>query len=77
MKNAKTKISSSNVSSEIEKESLEKKVSDQTQPKPTNPTQNTDPTPPSEQPTTDQTKPADNADEDDSDEEKGLQIDES
>lgn len=76
MKNAKTKISSSNVSSEIEKESLEKKVSDQTQPKPTNPTQNTDPTPPSEQPT-DQTKPADNADEDDSDEEKGLQIDES
>lgn len=76
MKNAKTKISSSNVSSEIEKESLEKKVSDQTQPKPTNPTQNTDPTQPSEQPT-DQTKPADNADEDDSDEEKGLQIDES
>jgi len=76
LKNAKTKISSSNVSSEIEKESLEKKVSDQTQPKPTNPTQNTDPTPPSEQPT-DQTKPADNADEDDSDEEKGLQIDES
>ena len=76
MKNAKTKISSSNVSSEIEKESLEKKVSDQTQPKPTNPTQNTDPTPPSEQPT-DQTKPADNVDEDDSDEEKGLQIDES
>ena len=73
----KTKISSSNVSSEIEKENLEKKVSDQNQPKPT-PTQSTDPNPTqTPEQSTDQTKPADNVDEDDSDEEKGLQIDES